>query len=418
MIQLSLSDETIRRKKFYILICGVVTFFLTSMAKVLVPATIFEDLQKLGMEADQISALGAAFLYSYAASQLLMGCFSDRYGGVRILLIGGTLFSTGTIVFPLISHEYYYIMLLFRLITGFGAGTIFLGVAKLLGDLYTEKFGLALGCVLFISYLGPTTGTVPMVKLVKWIGWQPAMILPGLLAALALFTILLLMKGTIKAVTPGQTLAPLAAMLKSKNMWFLCFSCATVYGAYYALIGQIGAKMMTDVYKISAERASVFLMILTIIVALNNMGGNLLLKLFCGRRKLVLISGIISSALGVLTAYYGFLCKGGVGYFIAAGLLLAFPAGFFPMFSIVAKEFSRPEHMGMAVAFLNFMAFVFISLYQDITGNILKSYPVNETTLAFPREAYTSVFLFFVIGAAVSFFSVFFVPETKEFDRR
>ena len=88
------------------------------------------------------------------------------------------------------------------------------------------------------------------------------------------------------------------------------------------------------------------------------------------------------------------------------------------MFSIVAKEFSRPEHMGMAVAFLNFMAFVFISLYQNITGNILKSYPVNETTLAFPREAYTSVFLFFVIGAAVSFFSVFFVPETKEFDRR
>ena len=115
----------------------------------------------------------------------MVGCFSDRYGGVRVLLIGGSLFSAGTIIFPLIPPDYYYLMILFRVMTGFGAGTIFLGVAKLLGDLYSEKFGVALGTVLVISYLGPTTGTVPMVKLVETIGWKPAMILPGIVAALA-----------------------------------------------------------------------------------------------------------------------------------------------------------------------------------------------------------------------------------------
>ena len=169
-----LSAEQVNKKKFYILICGVLTFFLTSMAKVLIPNTIFTDLQKLGLEADRISSLGAAFLYSYAASQLLIGCFSDRYGGVRVLLIGGSLFSAGTIIFPLLPADQYYLMIFFRLMTGFGAGTIFLGVAKLLGDLYSEKFGIALGCVLFISYLGPTTGTLPMVKLVETVGWKTA----------------------------------------------------------------------------------------------------------------------------------------------------------------------------------------------------------------------------------------------------
>ena len=132
-----ISPELIRKKKFYILVCGVVTFFLTSMAKVLIPSTIFKDLQLLGMDAGRISSLGAAFLYSYAASQLMVGCFSDRYGGVRVLLIGGSLFSAGTIIFPLIPPHYYYLMILFRVMTGFGAGTIFLGVAKLLGDLYS-----------------------------------------------------------------------------------------------------------------------------------------------------------------------------------------------------------------------------------------------------------------------------------------
>lgn len=61
--------------------CGVVLFFLTSMAKVLIPATIFGELQKLGLGVESISALGALFMYAYAASQLLAGVFADRYAG-------------------------------------------------------------------------------------------------------------------------------------------------------------------------------------------------------------------------------------------------------------------------------------------------------------------------------------------------
>ena len=98
--------EIVRKKKFFILFCGILIFFLTSMAKVLVPATIFQDLLKLDMSVTRIASLGAAFLYSYAASQLVMGCFSDRYGGVRILLIGGSIFAAGTILFPLMENYY------------------------------------------------------------------------------------------------------------------------------------------------------------------------------------------------------------------------------------------------------------------------------------------------------------------------
>ena len=133
---MDISPAQLRRKKMAILGCGIVMYFLTSMAKVLIPATIFHDLQELGLDARSISATGAAFMYAYAASQLLAGIFADRYGGVRILLIGGSLFAAGTVGFPLTGNLP--CMLVCRVMTGFGAGTVFLGVAKLLADLPLE----------------------------------------------------------------------------------------------------------------------------------------------------------------------------------------------------------------------------------------------------------------------------------------
>ena len=402
--------EIVRKKKFFILFCGILIFFLTSMAKVLVPATIFQDLLKLDMSVTRIASLGAAFLYSYAASQLVMGCFSDRYGGVRILLIGGSIFAAGTILFPLM--ENYYLMLLFRVITGFGAGTIFLGVAKLLGDLFPGKFSMALGLVLLFSYLGPTTGTVPMVKLVELWGWQYAMILPGLVAMVPMTIIICSMKGTIKPVVGGQTLEPLKVMVLNRKLWITCFACAAVYGTYYAMVGQIGQKIFVDLFGFTSGKAAAYIMILTVIVAINNVVGNVILKFFGSRRKLVILLGTLLSLAGVLLAKHVFAASLSGEWFMAAAVCTAFPAGFFSIFSTVAKELNEEKYTGMSVAFINFMAFIFISSYQNITGYILKAFPPAAGTLAFPLAAYQAVYNFFFVGAIISLAAALLMPET------
>ena len=404
------SDEIMRKKKFFILFCGILIFFLTSMAKVLIPATIFQDLLKMNMDVTRIASLGAAFLYSYAASQLVMGCFSDRYGGVRILLMGGSMFACGTIFFPLMGN--YYLMILCRIITGFGAGTIFLGVAKLLGDLFPGKFSMALGVVLLFSYFGPTTGTVPMVKLVEVWGWQWAMILPGLVALVPLGVIVCSMQGTIKPVTRGQTLEPLIVMVKNSKLWISCFACAAVYGTYYAMVGQIGQKIFVDLFKFTSGKAALCIMVLTVIVAVNNVVCNVILKFFGNRRKLVILLGTMLSLSGVLLAKYVFAASLSGWWFMAAAVCTAFPAGFFSIFSTVAKELNDEKYMGMSVAFINFMAFVFISLYQNITGYVLKAFPPPEGSLAFPLAAYQAVYTFFLIGATVSLIASLLMPET------
>ena len=404
-----ISPALLRKKKMMILACGIVIFFLTSMAKVLIPATIFEDLQKTGMDVNRISTLGALFLYAYAASQLLMGCFSDRYGGVRILLIGGSMFSAGTIIFPLLDN--YFLMLPARIITGFGAGTIFLGVAKLLDDLFSKRFGIALGIVLVFGYLGPTTGTMPMVKLVETIGWRPAMLLPGIIALIPLILIYLLKSGTIVPVTRGQTFEPLVVMIKNKNMWFAFAGVLLVDD--FILLGQIGQKTLTDLYALPAAQAALWMMLLTIIVAVNTFLSNMYLSLAGNRRKVMIIFGVLLSLAGILLAQYGFSVQGKAVYFIISAILIAFPAGFFSIFGIIAKELNPPRYVAMSVAYINFMAFLFISSYQNITGWILKAYPVRPGSLAFPIQAYNAVYLFFLAGAVISLIGAVLMPETK-----
>ena len=402
-------SELIRRKKFVILGCGIVLYFLTSMSKVLIPAAVYSDLQELGLDARKISATGAAFMYAYAASQLLAGIFADRYGGVRILLIGGSLFSVGTLGFPMTGN--FPLMLIFRAMTGFGAGTVFLGVAKLLNDLFSAKFSLALGMVLLLGYFGPTAGTMPMALLISGVGWRAAMLLPGAVALAALTVILTRMSGTVKPAVGGQTLAPLRLMLRNRAMWMMCIGISVVFGAYYGISSQFGAKGLGDLCGLSRTRATTVIMILTIIVALNNMGGNLLLKLSGNRRKPVIFLGQSIAVAGAVLWYFAISNGLGAVWIAAAYALIAFPAGFFPLYGTVGKELNPPEHVALAVAMVNFWCFVAIAAFQNINGRILQ-YATAPGATVHPPAAYAGLAIFFILTSAAGLAMTFFYPET------
>ena len=408
-----ISDELLRRKKMVILVLAVFLSFFTSMSKMLVPGPIYNQLQsELLFDPARIAALGAVFMYAYAISQLLMGVYSDRYGGVRILLIGGSLFTVGTIAFPLCSNPW--LMYFFRIITGFGAGTVFLGEAKLVNDLFPAKFGFVLGIALLFSYFGPVVGTVPMVGLISAIGWRQALFLPGAICFLLMTGILLMMRGTIKKTVTGQTFAPFFQMLKNRPMWLLCISSALIYGIYYVLLTQVGQKCIEDFYKLDKYLASLCITLLSVIVAFNNVGVNLLLKLAHGRRRLVYRCGTFLVLLGSLTGLAAFYFHLSVWVLIASFLMLAFPAGFFSFYSIIAKELNPPEQTGLSVAVLNFAAFVFIALFGNISGIVLGFWKNTAVNGVFPGEAYTALFVFLSISALISVIIGFFVPETEK----
>ena len=406
---LPISDNIIRRKKLFILVLGSVLYFLTCMAKLLVPAIIYDDLLKSGLDSRMIAGTGAAFMYSYAVSQLLVGVFSNRYGGVRILLIGGSLFAAGTLAFPWLNS--YPLMIVCRIAAGLGAGTVFLGVVKLLGDLFSKKFALALGFVMLCSYFGPVCGTTPMVLLVKAAGWQMAMTLPGALALAVSFCIILLMRGTLKAVTRGETFSSLIKMLKNRQMWLLDISVPILFGAYYIIVSQIGQKSITDHCAMSPEFASGVILLLTIIVAVNNIGINGILKLFGNRHKPVSMLAYLITFSGAITGCIAFSLDNSIVLITTAFILIAIPAGFFPLFCAVSREINPPEETGLAVALLNFWCFVFIAVFQNISGKILQHFAIEGQT-EYPSEAYRWILGFIALAVLAGAIITMFIRKT------
>ena len=95
-------------------------------------------------------------------------------------------------------------------------------------------------------------------------------------------------------------------------------------------------------------------------------------------------------------------------------VITAFPAGFFSIFGTIAKELNTPDYTAMSVAFLNAFVFGVISLYQNITGLVLKHFAGNADAITFSADAYKAVYVVFIIGAVLSFLAVLLVPETRD----
>jgi MFS family permease len=320
------------------------------------------------------------------------------------------LFALGTIGFPWV--KYYPLMLICRIMTGLGAGTVFLGVVKLIGDLYSEKFAMVLGTIMFCSYFGPSCGTTPMVKLTEMLSWKISMSIPGIVAALGVAVIIAFCAGTIKPVERGENIQPLLKMLKNRAMWLVSLSTPVIFGAYYILTSQLGQKSISDHCKLPSATASTVILGLTILVAVNNVAGNLLLKLCGNRRKMAAIWSFAATLLGTVLGYAAFRYTNSLWAVAAAYVLIAIPAGFFPIFSLMAKELNPPEQTGLAVAVLNFWCFVYIAAFQNISGRILQNYAVTGEQ-SYPPEAYCGVFIFLTIMNLCALIASCFYKETR-----
>jgi predicted MFS family arabinose efflux permease len=253
---------------------------------------------------------------------------------------------------------------------------------------------------------------MPMTMLVNAIGWRLAMLLPGAVVLAALLIITALMRGTIKPASTGQTFAPLLQMLGNRQMWMLCLSAAVIFGIYYGISSQFGAKSLMDFCGAGKERSTFIIMIMTIVVAANNMGVNLLLKLCGNRRKMVATAGMLLCAAGCLLAAYAFRTTPSLQLVTAAYMMIAFPAGFFPLFGTIGKELCPPEHTALAVAMVNFWCFVDIAIFQNITGGVLQYFSIAGETV-FPPYAYSNMFVVLLIIAIAGCIINFFYPETR-----
>ncbi len=406
----------IHRRKTILLIFGTILFFFTSMSKILVPGPIFNSLQMdLSMSAAAISLVAAFYMYSYAFSQFMLGIFSDRYGGARLLLIGGSCFAVGQLIFPELSSAWS--MCAARALTAFGAGIVFLAVAKLVADLYPVRFAFVLGIVLMFGYLGPVTGVLPMTWLVKEFGWRTAMRIPAFCSAAVMLPIFFFLRGTIRRTLPGNAFQSIGHFLHSRDSWLLFLGCSLFFGTYYSLLTIAGQKCLQDFAHFTPLAASIWITLMALMVAGGNVVSSFILKLLGGRRKLFLLfsSGIL--ILGSVLGFAAFQWNLGGAWVVASFLLITVPAGSFAVYGTIAKELN-PGYVGLSISLLNFWAFVTIAIVGNIAGVIMHAYEKmakrTADALVYPPEAYRSMFLFFSIIAVLNLCCMASLRETGQ----
>lgn len=386
--------DSATRRKMIIFLCAVVLDLFTSMSKVLIPGSLFEALGRdLNCSAAMLTAIGSAYMYSYAASQLCLGLFADRFGGVRILLFGGTLFAVGSLAAPFLNSPY--TMIAARIVTAFGAGTVFIAIAKMIADLFPQKFALVMGCVMFLGYFGPVIGGFPTVYLVERFTWRPVLGAYGLIPVICMSLAWLLCRGTIKPVMPGGTLDRVKTILGNRDGLVLFVCSGVVFGSFYAILTSIGQKALEDSMGLGRFAASLVVTSLGVLVAFCNLFTSGILRLAGNHRKALLVGMFTLTFLGNVLGAIAFGCGRGTVLLVIAFYLVTLPAGGFSLFGEIAKTIYPASCTGLAVATLNLVAFVFIALYGNLAGVVLHCFEAQAVNGIYPATTYMAMFLGF-----------------------
>ena len=382
-----------------------------------VPGTIFNQLQTdLNLNAFQIAAMGASFIYIYALSQTIVGMLADKYGGARIVTYGGLLFCAGTLVFPLLDSPGG--LYLCRMLAGLGASTMYLSLVKETDHIFGHKnYAVVMGVVYFVGYGGGLCGTLPFERLITVFSWKNVLLGSGILSFL-LYGLFLLGKRMVppSEVTPGKlSFAPFLKVLRNPWSWLILY-CSTVNFAIYFIIQTVfGKKFLEDFTGMSSSGAAACIFALTCVCMTVLFSSSILSRLMRNRRKpLILFSTalcLLNTILMTLAIYFEF--SGSV--FALCYLLYAVASGFSVVFSMAEQEVNAPDTMTQATGFINMINYLAVALFSLLVGMLLDAFGGREVSgaVVYPKEAYLTLFALLLIPSALSFFGSFLIPETR-----
>jgi len=125
----SLSPVARKRAVCSIFLPILLLYCVSYFQRTAVPGQIFDPLQKdIGLSPVDIAVVTSSFIYVYAIAQIFVGMLVDRLGGMRVVLLGGLIFTIGSVWFPLTCS--FPVMCIARGCTALGASTLYLGLMR------------------------------------------------------------------------------------------------------------------------------------------------------------------------------------------------------------------------------------------------------------------------------------------------
>lgn len=396
-----------------------------------IPGTIFDELQHdFRLSASAVTALGALFIYVYAAMQLVVGMAADRYGGRRTLLLGSVVMCVGAAVFPC-AHT---TPMLFasRMLIGFGSSFVYLSIINELDTLFAaEHFAGLLGLAMLASYVGNIAATLPFERAVQSFGWCDTLLaVAGVSTAATAITWCVLRRlPQVARQRRGLGLGLVWNVLRNHRSWPLVVCAMINFSICFVILGVLGKKFLQDTVGLSSAHAATFVLVMAGACGLAAASSGPALRLSRQRRKPVIlaaVSMILAANVLMLTAV---LCAAPGWVFLVGYVLLALSIVGLPASSAAMKEVNRPDTVAVSISVLNTATYVGVGTLSNLAGVVLDAFAgqatVSAARIAYPPAAYATLFAGLAGLALVSLaVTVFLIPEThgrpmtlEEFER-
>ena len=379
-------------------------YFFVNLQRSAVPGALFNQLQKqFDLSASGVAALGSGFTYVYAAAQLIVGLVIGKIGWVRTIRVGGLLFSAGALLFPLAaSYPAAYIC---RILTGFGAGCIYLSAVQMTMEIFPEKFSMALGINLIIGFAGGVAANAPLIAAEEIFGWQRVMLAIGVaLTTLYIVWVLLSTGAKNSEKESGKNFGSLKNVVSRRSNWYIWIFNWVNFGLFYVIQTVIGKKYLEDFASFTPSTAALILSVTGIIAAFSGVTQAYLSGL-CGDRKAAFCRAATFVSLIVFSGQTVMLFTNKIPLLCAALFcLLASTATMSALTIPLLKNNNPGSDFGLAAGMMNFGNYMAVALFGDLTGLIIGLFPAGMVngTKVYGNASYAALFtvlMLFIIPA-------------------
>jgi MFS family permease len=378
-------------------------FFLSFMFRN-ANAVISKDLAtEFSLSSSELGLLTSAYFLAFAAMQIPVGIFLDRYGPRRVtaglllvLAAGASVFAlaggTGSLAFG-------------RALIGVGASACLMGSMKAYSVWFPlDRMATLNGWTMAIGALGAVTATAPMEFVASLIGWR------AMFGGLAVFTVsvaaCMFLFVPEKAVAGArerwdEQIGKIVSIFSVPAFWRIGIPMIVFQGTYQALFGLWLVPWLMDTQELSRNSAAQWLMWMAVTYGVASVffgqGADRLAGKGIPRLTLLKCGASLAVAAFFALAYLPMTkLPLLLGYaFGAVGPVLCY--------AILSRHFPVAV-TGRLNTGLNILMFVWAFVVQTATGMLLRLFPSDDGR--YPAEGYALAFLILGVVQAAAWISV------------
>jgi MFS family permease len=406
-----------QKLKPYIFISLAGLFLLFVMGLQVSLAVIIPELMAdLKITAAGIGIIGSSYFYAYTCMQIPVGILLDCCSSKKVIGASIIVCVLGTILFAI--SESILLAFLGRMLIGFGSALAFIAVLYIGAQWFHRRyFALISGLAMVMAALGAVSGSVPLVYMVRAMGWRYSLLMlsiVGIILAIFIFVLLEDKYKKEKCCTSqlSTIFKELIIILRKRQTWaFIVFAFA-IWSPITGFASLWGVPFLKQAYSMSTTRAAFCCSIIWIGIAVGSPLFAWLSERFKSRTLPLRCGALLGVICSVIVIY--FHAEMYVLHLMLFGFGVA--AGGQALIFAVINDVTDEALIGSSFGILDTAVVGSGFIFQPFIGMLLHHrHPVTNTviTLEYSTSEYMSALAVIPLIFIVSFIvSMFFIKET------